>query len=157
MAQDVHQVTWSEDVHLSGQTRSILSTISKWTKFLSIVGFIMLTISVLLILSAGTLITSVNRYMQVEGFYPYNPGTFEWTYAIMYLIVIAIYFIPVYYLYKFSVRIKEALATNNDVTLTEAFKYLNSHYTWFGILTIIGLIIFAIALLFMIVAFTTYM
>lgn len=139
-----------EEVLVSSSTTNLFRSISKWTKFLSIVGFIVLIMMAFFVLSAGFLITGMNEYAEMSRMYPYTPGTFSWLYVIVYLGILVIYFFPVFYLYKFSGRLKEAVSNKSSYTLTEAFQYLNKHYMLVGVLTIVGIIFFVISCLFMI-------
>ncbi len=157
MEENINQPTWNENTLISNSSRIILHKIANWTKFLSIVGFVILGLNALFILSAGAMIDEVNRYMEMRSMYPYTPGVFKWFYAVIYLIIIGLSCIPVFYLYKFSDKTKEALKRNNTKVLTEALKFLNSHYTWVGIFTILGLVFVLSAFLFMIVGLIAYM
>lgn len=149
MRENDYEADWAGGMGITTEGRSILSDIAKWTKFLSVLGFIFLGISVFIILAAGILISLTNSYMESASSYPYDPGVFRWFYAIIYLIILGIYFIPVYYLYKFSVNTKNALKMDDVDTLTDALSFLRKHYMFIGILTIIGVIFYMIAFLFM--------
>jgi flagellar biosynthesis protein FlhB len=72
--------------------------------------------------------------------------------AIMYVAMAAIYFFPVYYLYRFSENLGQALETRSEHSLTTALQYLKNHYYFVGVLMIIGIVIMAMALLIAIVA-----
>ncbi len=139
-----------EEILVSNSTTDLLRSISKWTKFLSIVGFIVLIAMAFFVLATGFMITGMNDYAEMRRIYPYTPGTFSWLYAIIYLGILVVYFFPVFYLYKFSNRLKESILSKSSYTLTEAFQYLNKHYMLVGILTIIGIIFFVISCFFMI-------
>lgn len=145
MREGEYETMWAEELKLTNSGRSILSDIAKWTKFLSVLGFIFLGLSVIVILSAGILISVTNSYVQPSAAYPYHPGMFQWFYAVIYLIIIAIYFVPLYFLYKFSVNTKNALKKDDTDVLTTAFSFLKKHYMFIGILTIIMLVIYLIA------------
>lgn len=119
---------------LNNHAKSFLRETAKWTKFLSIVGFVGIGFLVLLAffgeIVASSLETSDSLSFSMEG------GMYL---TIFYLIFAAIYFFPVYYLYKFSNNMKKALEINDEDSLTAAFEMLKSHYKFIGILTIIGL------------------
>lgn len=143
-----YETVWVNELGISSENQQILGTIAKWTKFLSVLGFIFLGLSVIFILSAGILISLSNNYMESTSVsYPYHPGVFSWFYAAIYLIIIAIYFIPVYFLYRFSVNTKNALKLNDAVTLTKAFNFLKKHYVFIGIMTIVVLAFYLAAFL----------
>lgn len=149
MERNVYGSIPTEDILISNEGDRLLYNISKWTKFLSILGFIVLGMMALFVISAGVLISGMNEYAINMDMYPYTPGTFSWFYAVIYLIALAVYFIPVYYLYKFSVKTRQTLSDRSSFTLTEALNFLNKHYVFIGVLTIIGIIFFIISTIIM--------
>jgi len=139
MEEKVYETTWNEEMYITEATKDLLATISRWAKFLSIIGFIFLGLGVIFVLSAGTLISGMNNYMAMNPESYYIPGTFSWMYAFIYLSILVIYFFPFYFLYKFASRTQKALRSNETHTLTEAFNSLKNHYMYIGIITIIGI------------------
>jgi len=142
-----YETMWSDEIRITNESKSILNSIAKWTKFLSILGFIFLGLSAALIICAGLLITFTNGYMASSSAYPYHPGVFQLPYAIAYLVIIFIYFIPIYFLYKFSSNTKKALQDNDSEELTKAFTFLKKHYLFIGIFAIVMLAIYLIGFL----------
>ena len=67
--------------------------------------------------------------------------------AVFYLIFIGVYFFPIYYLLQFSNKAKEALLYRNSQTLTEAMKYIKSHFKFVGIMTIVMLALYPIIII----------
>jgi len=106
----------------------------KWAKFLAIVGFIFIGIGAL-----GSIGLFAASSMMSE-LTPVPMGSV----AIFYLIIIGIYFFPIYYLLKFADKAKEALDSRNTQTLTESMQYLKSHYKFLGIFTIVMLSLYPI-------------
>ncbi|HMV08917.1 MAG TPA: DUF5362 family protein [Cyclobacteriaceae bacterium] len=68
--------------------------------------------------------------------------------TVLYLAMAVLYFFPIYYLFQFSSKIKAALQTQSSELLEQAFSNLKSHYKFMGILLIIVLGLYAIALIF---------
>jgi len=64
--------------------------------------------------------------------------------GIPYLFIGALYFFPIYYLYKFSTNIKSALYNNNEGSEEKAFENLKSHYKFMGIFMIVLLAFYLI-------------
>ncbi len=64
--------------------------------------------------------------------------------SVIYVIVALLYFFPIYYLNKFAVNVKRAISSNDSAQMTEAFRFLKSHYKFIGILMIIMLSIYAL-------------
>lgn len=123
----------------------ILEKIARWTRYLSILGFVMLSLSAIAVLSMGTLITGMNWYAAGMNDTMYVPGVFSWPYALSALIILIIYFIPLYYLYKFSANLKAALAQKDSFKLEMSFSFLLKHYKFIGIMTILILICYLLA------------
>jgi len=124
-----------EDNNLAiGQrSTSYLNEIGKWTKFLSIIGFCMLGLIVLFSLFASTIFSQFDN-----GDMPFSGGFI----SVIYLIIGALYFFPIYYLYKFAIKIKEALVQKDNQSLDDAFENLKSHYKFVGIYMIVVLAIY---------------
>ncbi len=113
---------------LSNLSKTYLNETSKWTRFLAIVGFVMLAIMII----AGF---SMSIIMNAFGSNDFDSLGFAT--GIPYLFIGALYFFPIYYLYKFSTNIKAALYDNNDGSEEKAFENLKSHYKFMGILMIV--------------------
>ncbi len=126
-----------------------LKEIAKWTKFISIVGFVMVGIMVLVGVLAGSIFSAFSEMIPSD--FPQgapNPSVFGGVFGVMYVIMAGIYFFPVYYLFNFSSKLKSAIQENNEAYLAESFKNLKSHYKFLGILLIIGLAFYALMFLF---------
>lgn len=139
-----------KNMYITAVGRSLLVIISRWARFLAILGFIFLGIGVIFILFSGTMISGMNRYMAMEGATYYVPGAFSWLYATAYLIMLLIYFFPFYFLYKFATRTRKALLSDDPSILTEALNALKNHYVYIGILTIIGIVFMVISCILMV-------
>jgi hypothetical protein len=120
-----------------------LRTSAKWTMFLSIVGFIFIG---LMLIGGAIMTVSLAAIPDDPAFGGINPfGAVKNFIGIIYLVMAAIYFFPVLYLYKYSKGVKEALNFNNSEVLAEALQNLKSHYKFIGILTIVLLCVYALA------------
>lgn len=115
-----------------------LNEIRKWTYFLAILGFIGVAFMIIVALFIGSFLESSGQQMPV----PHGALTG------MYLLIAIIYFFPVLYLFKFSTSIRKALYENNEHQLTTAFGNLKRHYKFLGILTIILISVYTLAILF---------
>lgn len=120
---------------LSQESKQHLDETRKWTFFLAIVGFVFIGLMVLISLFMGAVFDELGN--EVMPFSSFAVG-------LMYIAIGALYFFPIYYLYKFSTNMKNALTSDEDNSLNDAFRYLKSHYKFMGIFTII---IFSIYLL----------
>lgn len=123
-----------------------LNQTRKWTHFLSIVGFVMCALLAIGALLFGTVMSSKLDF--ADEFI----GTIESGFiTVIYLVVALICFFLYLYLYRFSKRLKTAIATNNSEVLEEAFHNLKAHYRLTGILTIVTLGFYVLGLLAMLV------
>jgi hypothetical protein len=107
----------------------------KWTKFLSVLGFVFIGLMMLGMLFGMLAIGT-------RGF------GFGIMFSLMMLLFIVVYFFPIYYLYKFSELSKLAIANKDDAMMTNALMYLKKHYQFIGILTIVILSIYLLFIIF---------
>ncbi len=74
----------------------------------------------------------------------YSSGIFA-----AYMIVIALlYFFPLLFTLRFANKMRTALSTNDQQALNTSFQNLKICFRYIGILTIIGLVFFGIAMIF---------
>lgn len=125
---------------LNSEIRSYLAETARWGYFLSIVGFIGIGFMVLAGLFMGSFMSTLG--MGAAGMI--SPAIF----TVMYLIIAALYFFPVLYLFKFSTKMKVALRSDNEAELTTSFQNLKSLYKFMGILTAIILGLYALIFVF---------
>jgi hypothetical protein len=124
-----------------------LAEAAKWGKFLSILGFIFCALIILMGLFAGTLMSTM--FSQFETQSPGSFGAISGTVIMVYYIVIAIvYFFPCLFLFNFASKMQTAIRNNDQVYLNTSFRSLKSFFKFWGIVTIIVLCIFVIAIIF---------
>ena len=131
-------ITELEQLTLTSAAKGFLKETVKWCKFLSILGFIGLG----LLLLSSFFISTIYANMPQAASMPFNLGT---AMTIFYILMIAIYIFPIYYLYQFSVKLKKALTSKDDEVLAIAFGMLKSHYKFVGVFTVIMLSIYILA------------
>ncbi len=119
-----------------------LNQTRKWTHFLSIVGFVMCVFIAIMALFIGS-ITALIPDFDNDAFGAIGTGMF----TVIYLVLALICFFLYLYLYRFSKRLKTAINTNNNEALADGFKNLKAHYRLCGILTIVAIGFYVIALL----------
>ena len=132
---------------LTANVKNYLMETARWGKFLAIMGYIglglMLVLSFAMIFGMSFLNNSLSEMSQF-----YQPQSLNLvTMGIMYLLIIVIYFFPVYFLHTFSLRVKSALLTDSVEDMDAAFKNLKSLFKFMGIVTIVVMSIYALALL----------
>jgi|SRR5512133_2782917 hypothetical protein len=118
---------------------SHLNVTRQWTNFLSIVGFVFI----------GLMAVGAFAIPSLSGFWQSNPvgGPEAIVFTIIMLLLIALYFFPIYYLYSFSRYSKQAIRNNDQIALNEAFRFLKKHYRFMGILTIIFLSFYVLCII----------
>ena len=120
-----------------------------WLRFISIVGFICLGISILSIL----LVTFVfgHALEELPEAAPYA-ALLTSGMVFIYLPILALYFFPILYVFRFGKKIQNYLFTGDSGDLEAAFKNNKSLWKFLGILMIIMLGFFALALVIGIIA-----
>jgi uncharacterized membrane protein len=109
-----------------------LNETRKWTMFLSIVGFCFIGLAIVILVIAGILGSTL------------SPSRFALTSLIPLMLLVLIYFFPVYYLYQFSRYTKKATLEMKGEFAIKAFQYLKMHYRFMGILTIVILCLYLV-------------
>ena len=131
----------SFELEVNNEIKDFLKETSSWSYFMSIIGFIGIGLMVIFSFFAGTILQNLPNAQPI----PMDMGL---TLTITYLVIAVLYFFPVYYLFQFSNKMKTALLTKNDDTLSDAFEVLKSHYKFMGVFTIIILSLYALIAIF---------
>ncbi|HVZ55186.1 MAG TPA: hypothetical protein VG870_00890 [Chitinophagaceae bacterium] len=131
-------------LHIDATGRVHLAEAARWARFLSIVGFILCGLIVIMGLFFSTIISSF------PGAYGMGPmAAMGGAVAVLYLLIALFYFFMCLFLYRFGSRMKMALATENQDSLNISFQNLKVLYRYVGIITIIILVIYGISLIFL--------
>lgn len=131
----------STGLKISDDAKSFILETAKWAKFLSIVGFVFLGFMVL-----GAF------FMFVAGSTIPGLGASGAGIGIVYLLMAVLYFFPTYYLLNFANKIKVGLLNTNQNDLDDGFENLKSTFKFMGILMIVVLGIYALMLIFTLIA-----
>jgi len=137
-------LTVTEDI------RSFIYESSKWTKFLAIVGFVFTGLMIMLSLSVSAIISSMNSMVGAQN----NPYAAMGTgfLTVFLLIMAAIYFYPSFILFKFSTSAKQAVLYGDQESLSVAMNKMKSFFKFWGILLIVILGFYGLAIISAIVA-----
>ena len=127
-------------MQLSDQAKKYLLEASKWANFIAIFGFIAIGLLIIMSFSIGSIMANLP-----EGSLGGIPPKF---FSFFYLIAAGIYFIPVFFLFQFVQKIKQAFLEDDDNLLTSGLKKLRSHYKFIGILMIVFLVFYVLLILF---------
>ncbi len=142
------------ELSLNKQSKSFLLETAKWSKFLAIMGFIMIGFLVFFGLFFGTIMTAFSQINPAASGLENAPMGFL---GLIYVGMALLYFFPIWYLYKFATKMKMALKTDDEAELTEAFSNLKSHYKFVGIFTIIILALYLLMFLFSGLMFASFL
>jgi hypothetical protein len=131
--------TEKTELIISETSETYLAEVKKWANFLAIMGFV----------GVGFMVLAGLFMMLVFSFLPDEQNVFPFPATLLgafYLIMAAVYFFPARYLYQFSTKMKYALLERNNQFLESALGYLKSHYKFIGILVIVMLTLYPIAI-----------
>ena len=111
-----------------------LASISKWAKFISIIGFSLGAFIVMVMLVSGREVLNMMAAalpIQVEGLY----GALIFAFFIIFFIAAAV----LYFLFKSSQLLKQGVQQKNTVLIAEGFVFLKRFFLVIALLGIIGL------------------
>ena len=131
-----------DDLQISNRSASFLNEARKWALFLSIMGFIFLGLMLILGFSVGTIFSTI------PGFE--NANIPHGIFAGIYLFIAAVYFFPILFLFRFSVKTKDALTTRNAHSFEGAIKNLRNLFLYMGIFLIVILAFYGLGILAMV-------
>lgn len=126
-------------IEIEEQALKYLNTTRKWAMFFAIIGFIFLGLLLVAGLVASTFL-SVFKSQELGGDIPQ---------VLVFILVLAtalIYFFPILFLFRFSKHTARAVHTLSKEELNKAFRNLKSYFVYIGVLLIIILVIYFIAL-----------
>ncbi len=137
----------SSEIKLSPLALNYLNTTQNWTHFLSIVGFAFCGLLALFALFFSTIISALSEFSsEFTSSSPIPIGATSFV-SVFYLLIAVICFILYLYLYRFSVRLKSALNNSDGILLEAGLKHFKSYWQLTGILTIVVLGFYFIAVL----------
>ena len=117
-----------------------LNSTRKWTTFLSILGFIFLGLLIVFGLAASLFLTT---FRTSEA----NLGIPESVMIIIFIVFGAIYFFPVFFLFRFSRNTRDGIQNLDRLKLEKGLNNLRLYFTYIGIMVIVVLTIYVVALL----------
>jgi len=130
----------TKKIEIDHEIISNLNTTRKWTMFLAILGFIFLGFIIVFGLIAGTFLSTFKSN-------EVNLGIPESLMIIMFIVIAAIYFFPVYFLFQFSRHTSKAVETLDKQDLNKAVKNLKAYFTYIGIMAIVVISIYITAII----------
>jgi len=130
-----------------------LAEAAKWAKFLAIVGFVMCGLIVVIAIFAGSIFTMMSTSYNDEyrSSAPLTGGLGAFV-AIFYIGIAVLFFFPYLFLFRFANHMKNALNSNEQLTLNASFQNLKIMFRYVGILTIVMLSFYALGILMVILS-----
>ncbi len=130
----------NNDLQIDSTAAMQLKETAMWARFLGVVGFIMSALLAIIAIFAGAILgkmMSVNPYAQASSLGSAMGGVI----TVFYLIIAAVAFLLSLLTYRFGVRTKAALATNDQSTLNAGLGSLKVLFRVYGIFTIIYILL----------------
>jgi hypothetical protein len=131
------------DLQVDPRSSKFLIETAKWARFLAIVGFIFCGLIVLFSLFAGSILSAV--FSRYAGSTAFLGGAFI---SFFYIFVSLLMFFPCLFTYRFSASMLLALRNNDQELLSTSFRNLKSLFKFHGIVTIVVLSLYGLAILF---------
>ncbi|WP_299549631.1 DUF5362 family protein [Seonamhaeicola sp.] len=120
------------ELDINQEIKGYLSETSKWAYYLAILGFVgiglMVLLGIFMAFFQGLAGSGVDALYGVG----YSIGV-----GLVYIVIAAVYFFPILYLFNFSKHMKSALKLSNNKDFITAFSNLKSHYKFVGIFSIV--------------------
>lgn len=119
---------------------------AKWCMFLAIIGFIFIGLMII----AGAVMSVAISSMPDDPALGQAMGAFgaiKGFIGVLYILIAALYFFPIYYLYKYAAGAKQAFISGNSEVLSEALVNLKSHHKFLGIMTIVMISLYILSIL----------
>ena len=128
-----------KEVCIDEQTKTYLKEIAMWSKFLAILGFI--KFGFLLVYAIVFPLIS----HKLEAYFDYNLPSIG--IILFFLFMAALVYFPSNFLYCFARYTKRALKQNDQDIMRHAFQSLKAYYRYVGILLIIMLCMYPVAII----------
>ena len=123
----------------STEITNYLMETAKWGKFLAIVGYVSIGILILIAIFMMIGMSTISEFSGAD--FPMGAVGF------FYIVIGAMYYFPITYLYKYAVHMKKGLHSNDITTITSGFQNLKSLFKFMAIVTIVILSIYGLMLI----------
>ena len=134
-------------LNIDPSSKAHLNEAAKWAKFLAIMGFIVCGLVVVFGIFAGSIFSRMSTYRSFDSNMEINSSGFAAAAAIVYILIAVLYFFPCLFLFRFAVKMKTALMSDDQNTLNTSFQNLKKTFRYVGVLTIIVLSFYILALI----------
>ena len=129
------------------QAVAALRESAKWCMFLSILGFIGIAFMIMFGLFMSVAMTAVGDNPAFGGAAMGPFAAIKAYIGIIYIVISALYFFPIYYLYKYATGTKRALESSNSEVLSDSLVNLKSHHKFLGITAIVVISLYIVIII----------
>jgi len=130
----------NKNIEIDKETLKTLNITRKWTMFLAVAGFIFIGIMIIVGVITGLFLSVFNTGMK-------GPGLQESFILIMLSVVAITFSFSVFFLFRFSKHTRNVINTLNNIEIVKALKNLKLFFVYLGVLIIILLTFYIIALI----------
>lgn len=123
--------------------RSYIYDMAKWANFLGIVGFVISAFLFLAALTVGPTINANPEMGKMLGQLGAMDGT---TISIVFIIYGALIFYPSLLMFRYAAKAKQGVLYGEQENLNEAVNRLKSIFKYFGVLTIVFIVLYLMTL-----------
>jgi uncharacterized membrane protein YesL len=135
------------ELQIDQQSISYLGETARWARFLSIVGFVLCGVMIIFALFAGSILASLSRLGSNADTLSSTMGLGGAFISLIYIVIALLYFFPCLYLFNFAGKMQAALRNNDQTTLNASLGNLKSCFKFVGILTIVFLSFYLLAII----------
>jgi len=128
---------------VSEDIRSYIYDTAKWSRFLSVVGFIFSALIAISAFSVAAILGSLQASMPNNPLLQLGSGGI----TAIYLVIAFLQFYPSLLLFKFSSAANQAVLYGDQASLTAAMSKLKSFFKFFGVLTIAFIVFYIVTIL----------
>ena len=130
------------ELELNAEAKKFLLSSAKWANIISILSFVFIAFLLFFTLSTSAIFSE-----QIDA---EDRAFSAWGATSFYLFTAFLYFLPTYFLFRFSMKTKLAIQSRDDMLLAGGMKALKSSFMIIAILMIILGILYALIFLFII-------
>jgi len=134
----------TSELKFSDTTNFFLAQAAKWARFLSVLGFIVVGLMVIMAFIIPSMMVNNPVYSELGTSYTMGMKVGM---TVMYLIIALITFFPCLFLSRFGKKMRIALEEGNQESLEISFENLKSLFKFYGILSIVVLSFYALILI----------
>lgn len=139
--QPENQSSVFSDLSVTPTLGSHLTEITKWCRFISIVGIIFLVFFLILAVVGGSYIAPL-----FASLLPGGENIIGNIFLIMAIVISIVCGVLVYFLFRFATHTRRGIELRNQEMFNEGLKALRTYFIIYGVLAILGLLINVIGL-----------